>query len=229
MANKSLLEDVKSIDNETKMIVHGYIRQVELLLPDDNIYYTIPTLVIHWILLYFYVREQFDAEYCHSEVVLTNDNTFATLKNPYPFFKMMMLSVVVKSGVHRWRFQRGEPDCYIGQFGIFKNQYLSQVELNTELRDVKYLGKCYGMTNDGHVSKAHQDDTKRKIKVKSVRKDGILEMTLDLNKKELRYQFNGNDLGAVFTNIEETEYRACISGCGDKQEYKILSYEHLIE
>ena len=54
------LEDIKSIDQKIKDVIHGYIRNVQKEMPQDNIYFTIPALVIHWIMIFYYIAEHFD-------------------------------------------------------------------------------------------------------------------------------------------------------------------------
>lgn len=63
------LEDVKIIDELTHNLIYGYSRRIEALFPYYNTYYTIPTLIIHWIMLYYFEREYFktfnNAKYEH--------------------------------------------------------------------------------------------------------------------------------------------------------------------
>ena len=54
---------VKNIDQNVKDFVYGYIRNEQKLFP-DNFYYTIPSLVTHWILLYYFINEHFDEKCC---------------------------------------------------------------------------------------------------------------------------------------------------------------------
>ena len=72
------LEDVKKIEQESKDLIHGYVRNIEKLFPGDVSYFTMPTLVIHWILLYYYIWEEFDANACAKCYVLSDDNTIVT-------------------------------------------------------------------------------------------------------------------------------------------------------
>ena len=55
------LEKVKKMDQRTKDCVYGYIRVCQELLfqHEENVYYIIPTLVIHWCLLYYSSIERF--------------------------------------------------------------------------------------------------------------------------------------------------------------------------
>ena len=45
------------MDQANKDIVFGYLRNIQMLIPSDSVYYTIPTLVWHWCLLYFHHKE----------------------------------------------------------------------------------------------------------------------------------------------------------------------------
>ena len=56
-SNDSLqLETVKDIDIKTKQCVYEYVKDIQSLLPHDNVYFTIPTLVIYWIILYYHIQ-----------------------------------------------------------------------------------------------------------------------------------------------------------------------------
>ena len=120
MAARSRLEDVKRIDERSKDCLSGYIRQIQKLFPTDNVYYTIPTLVIHWILLYYYVWEQFDPNNCGEGYVLSDDNKILTLKAEYG--RLAYLTTIVESGVHEWKFKILQVNCshYFMSIGIFK-------------------------------------------------------------------------------------------------------------
>ena len=60
------LDDAKKIEQESKDIIYGNIRNIEKLFPSDIIYFTIPTVVIHCILLYYYIWEEIDVNDCPS-------------------------------------------------------------------------------------------------------------------------------------------------------------------
>lgn len=50
----SFFEASKQIDLNVQYIVYEFIRRSQILFPSDNIYYTIPGLVCHWCLLYYF-------------------------------------------------------------------------------------------------------------------------------------------------------------------------------
>ena len=53
------LKDVKHINQYSEYLVYGYNRRIQAILPNNKSYYNIPTLVIHWIMLYFANPEHF--------------------------------------------------------------------------------------------------------------------------------------------------------------------------
>ena len=225
------LDAVKYIDQQDKDCVYGYVKSIQALLPTDNVYYTISALIIHWILLYYHEKEQFDAKYCNPSIMLTDNNKCASMthlkaKSPSSFHKMMMLKNVMTSGVHEWKFKRVETDIYIACFGVYKCNHLSKVDLTKDVRDKYYKGRLYALSTDGHRTYGDTRSTKY-IGGNLGRNNDICQMTLDLNQRELRYKFNSDDLGVVFKKIEQTQYKACVAGYGDEQKYTLLSYERL--
>ena len=53
------LKEVQNVDDRTKMIVKGFIKQCQILFPQNVPYYNIPTLVNHLCLLFYWQREFF--------------------------------------------------------------------------------------------------------------------------------------------------------------------------
>ena len=70
------LEQVKTIHQRAHDIVNGYIREIQDIFPTDVIYYTIPMLVNHWILLYHFIRESF--QYHGDKPLISIDGNIAT-------------------------------------------------------------------------------------------------------------------------------------------------------
>ena len=101
------LEDVKHIDISTKDIVFGFIKHVQSMLPKDNIYYTIPTLVSHWILLYFFIKESFDPNAHSTKLQLSKDDSILTVKQTGDNLEAITayLRHIIRSGIHRWTFK----------------------------------------------------------------------------------------------------------------------------
>ena len=99
----SSLETVKDIDEKTKHCVFGYIRKTQKIFPNDNIYYTIPSLVIHWILLYYHIQERFDPENCGDGCSLNDDGSVLTKSDSD--YDIAFLTQTVTTGIHQWKFK----------------------------------------------------------------------------------------------------------------------------
>ena len=98
----------KKVDQKTKDCIYGFVRNAQSEIPADNVYYTIPELVIHWILLYFYVKEAFDPDNCASFYKLSEDNmSFITedSTNKTFLFGTAYLTHIAKKGIHKWKFK----------------------------------------------------------------------------------------------------------------------------
>ena len=232
MADKvAILKDVKSVDTQTKMTVNGYIRQAQSLFPEDNIYYTIPALVIHWIILFFYANEQFDPNQCHQDFKLSSNNTIVTcIKNGS---KSILLTQTVSKGIHKWKFKLVTIYCvstpYYLSIGAWKAKYI--LDRNTFLfgdrRSKKGEGKVYawnigqGFTTNGEEDSYNRNYAKGR---RSIEGD-IIEMVLDLNKLEIRFILNDKDQGVAFEDIEKTDYKAAVDIWKGTDTIQLLSFE----
>ena len=112
-------------------------------MPKDDVYYLIPTLVIHWILLYFHQREHFDPSHCSNYIILSEDNTIATQTGDRKEM-FVLLSKIARSGVHRWKFKLLENNGYIKTIGIFKSKLYSPA-LDSDATSFYYVTKAYNM------------------------------------------------------------------------------------
>ena len=221
------LEDVKKLDQRTQDCVYGYIRSVQKVLPDDNTYYIIPTLVIHFCLLYLSSIERF-AVFDSDLFKMEGDNKIITsLKREYG---AAFLREIVDSGIHRWEFKILK---YTDRFctmhiGVWKSRYLP---VTNSL--ISHKGKGYNyLISHGALSYGDEKDSwgsdDRFVAVNKWRcKAGdIVEMILDLNVLELRYITPSTDGKEVvaFNKIENTSYRAAVAMYNDVDSIELLSY-----
>ena len=216
------LEDVKNIDQKTKDAIYGYIKQVQALFPSDNIYYTIPELVIYWCLLYYNQPERFDPKNCSHKFTLTEDNTVATQSDAGSM--LLLLTNRHKTGIHEWKFKLVNKNHSTKIIGIFKTKY--DADLATNLREVG-KGKAYGW----NLCTKQLTEGERYLeepRYGEVCDNGdVITMILDLEALQLKYIVNGKDFGVAFDKIEATEYKATVSGYGERTVYKLLSYKRL--
>ena len=73
---ETFLKQIKFIEQTTKNLVNGFVHESQSLLPKDNHYFIIPSLVIYTILYYFYDPERFDQ--CDQGIKLNEERTIAT-------------------------------------------------------------------------------------------------------------------------------------------------------
>ena len=101
------LEHVKTIDQRTKDFVNGYIRIIQDLFPTDNVYYTIPKLVRHWCLLYYFVRERLE-RYARDNALISEDGGTGTNHSYFSQSASIYGHVVMPydaKQIHEWKFK----------------------------------------------------------------------------------------------------------------------------
>ena len=218
------LEDVKFIDEKTKYFIHGYIRECQLLLPQDSIYFTIPTLVIHWCLLYFHIKECFDTDlFTYSSWELSKNNT--RIKKKSTADELIFLSRIAERGIHKWRFRLIDVNTedYWMCLGVWKAED-KQLFTNACLHYFRVKELAYAwIVNNRERTYGDADGTGRYGEKKCVSGD-IVEMILDLNKYELSFTCNGQDFGVAFQKMEKTTYRAVIDAYYNGDEIELISY-----
>ena len=198
------------------------------MLPKDDIYYTIPTLIIHWILLYCYFGDHFDAKNCGLTYTLS-DNNMEVRKQSIASEQLAYLTNMVESGVHEWVFKLKKvlsPPFTIC-IGVWKIAYSLQIETalyketvsNKSYSWIVILGQAsYGDDIDWH---RYGSDTF------TICSGDIVTMILDLEKYELRYKYNDQDCGVAFSNIERTGYKAVVSMFQENTVIELMSYRKL--
>ena len=200
-------ENVKKIDLKKKKCVFGYIRRMQQLFPDDNIYYTISSLVIHWILSYFASVDEFDENSVGGQYHLSQDNMVITRNKVKDFNIAVYLKAEAKRGIHKWRFKIRACNIYglYTTIGIWKlNHSILKNQNIYGMND----GSFYAwMVNKKQIIPGKVHEIRVYGDAKCVRGD-VIEMILDLEKKTLSYKVNKKDYGVAFENIEDTSYKA---------------------
>ena len=225
------LKNVKGIKQESRNIVFGFVRRVQESMPKDIVYYTIPKLIIYWCLLYFHQQDTFDPQNCSTNFELSMDNTLVTNIKKSGRGASAYLSEKVKNGaVHRWRFQVFPLSKKAMTIGVWKTKY--PISTTSSYFITRGFCKSYGWIITGNkLSKGDVNEltinNKRKRYGKRICVGGdIIDMILDLDRKELRYMRNEEDYGVAFENIEDTEYVAAIDMSGEQDLIQIISYQH---
>ena len=197
------LENVKLIDKRTKDCVNGYTRKLQKLYPNDNSYFIIPSLAIHWIMLYYHVWEEFDPDFRGHYKSSANNTIIEKLKQNYT---STYLRMVASKGIHKWLFKINKISSTM-IIGVWKAKYPKST--SQLFHDYRAKGKYYGWnlwqqnttSGDGENKHSKHSYSDRRCK------DGDqIQMILDLGKLQLSYELNGNSLGTTFERIEDCGY-----------------------
>ena len=219
------LECTKHINVFVTDTINGYLRRIQSSFPVDSIYYNnIPSLVSYWCVLFFYVKECFDPDACDSHYILSDDNTLVE-KKPYSSDAgNVFLFNTASHGVHKWKFKLRIGNMFDSTMtiGVWKINHL--LDTTQALYDIWYKGKFYGWrVNNGTIT--HGDDEQRyKYTNHTKQNNDVIEMILDLNKRELRFICNDKDFGAAFKQIEDSSYRAAVSFYSKDYAIELLDY-----
>ena len=132
------------------------------------------------------------------------------------------LKQVVNSGIHQWKFKiiQHTSSCTV-DIGIWKTKNIIVKDQYIRKKGKAYLyGAPFARLSKGDVADGNNPDYtfgKRCVE------GDIIEMTLDLNKRELRFSVNARDYGVAF-KVENTSYRAAVSIYYIKDSVQLLSY-----
>ena len=197
-------ERIKNVDQNTIDLVNGYIRDKQSLLPyEDNPYYVISSLVIHLILSFYFDPEYFATIQGH--IKASNNNKIISM-NGTAYGNITVPSTIPR--IYTWKFKilKCKTDIYvgitskIGQHGAFCYQ---------DRRS--YCAYLPG----GRVTNC---SLTRDYPFKNINNNSIVEMILDLKKKELSYCIDGKHLGAAYENIDT----------GENIKYRMAVYMHYV-
>ena len=214
------LEKVKHVNNRTKLLIFGYIHEME-----QTFSLIIPELVSVICILYYYHFEHFTLygyKMCINEIgtIATSDEhvqkfTFNTVYGNVP------INTVTECKKYRWKFKilslpRNGIHIYIG---IDSSNKLC---INDDFTDPKHAAfKSEPWLIFGWGSSGYKYDQRHSIwwgeNCKMKENDDII-MELDVNERSLAYTVNGEDQGVAFTNIDfkdKTYYLAITMAIGN--------------
>ena len=220
------LADVKEVDNQTKDTVFGYIRQViEPFLSSEDIHCIIPTLVYHWCILYYRIVECFDPDALGQGCILNEDRTIVAKKCHGFEYETSYLQKIVHVGIHTWKFKLLMIQGYTVNIGLWKTKYLIETGEFLDQPDKQY---AYQVSH-GCLTEMHEDGFAIYTKENSYRKPcvtgDVIEMTLDLDERTIRFNVNEVDLGIAYKDIEQVSYRAAVGLYMEDDSIQLIFYQ----
>ena len=216
----------------SKSAINGYIRDIEENLFVNHPFYDyIPDIVNALCFDYFYIsKDRFDPV-LHAESIVIKENVIlntATDVNVASAF----LSNIVSEGSHEWRFKIIRSSKNWGSFfiGIWNNkidatQYLDKYNYPAGGNDVNQDQRAYGLNTV--VGYLRGDPKKYYTKYCPKCNDGdFVEMCLDLDKFELRYNVNDKQYKKAF-DVPKSTWRACVCFNHKDDELELVHYKQI--
>ena len=220
------MASLKYVDQRTKDCVNGYIKSCQKLLPNDVIYYHIPELVIHCILFFYFVNDEFDDEKPHQGYILSEDKTIMRCKNNDHAFGMTYLKRAVSQGIHKWTFKclNVNDDNWFDCIGVCK----TKAKIDSDYRVDDLLSEDgYGwIINYQEITFIDDEISCEYGKQKCLTGD-VIDMILDLDALQIRFIVNDEDWGIAWKDIEKTEYTAVASANVEDDAIQLISYQCL--
>mmetsp|Transcript_16999 Transcript_16999/g.27108 ORF Transcript_16999/g.27108 Transcript_16999/m.27108 type:complete len:232 (+) Transcript_16999:635-1330(+) len=204
---------LRPVEKMRKLIVEGYMRRAQRLLPTYSVFYNIPDLVSHICALYFLMNDRFDEDTLGVRMRL-NPNT-QCITQAFKGSNSAFLSNIVSSGFHMWRFKivqcrrGGKSSQWSATVGLWKvrkedsdcdnlplNTYFTNVAASARSKSYAY---AFGMgvlidARSGNPWSGREYGTKAKT-------GDVIEMYCDLDKRHIGFSVNGIDYGIAFENV----------------------------
>ena len=225
-------EKIKNTDQRTLDIVNGYIRRKQSLLSyQQNPFYLIPPLVIHLILAYFFDGEFF-ANNPNGYDISTDKKTITKtkrIKGPSIYGNIIIPST--GSGIHLWTFKMLKVKTSIS-FGITSDIHLKAKNVQTKkfwkIKD-KHIYN-YAAVYSGHRGSKGMMEYKYK-NFACIDDQDVVEMKLNLSKKELVFSINDKNLGPAYTKLavgKSVKYRMSVDMMHEKSAMELMDFRQEI-
>ena len=234
MSKLTFAEQVK-LRNE--LAVCGWIRNIESKYFTKSVYNHIPSEINNLCIQYYHTTlDRFDPELHHRNIEVTDESMKTTSGG------VAMLSNIVETGVHKWKFKIIDRKHYSQNYFIVWKvrddidfvdhdgcDLKSMLDFYSFVYDIQAHSIFYGInTNHGELRGAMFDDTtdldsEDEEYCRSCESGDVVQMILDLNEYELKYCINEEDCGKA-CDVKKGKYRAVI-GMDGRSEIKLEMYE----
>ena len=237
-------ELLKGADPRTKDIVNGFIKNSQVLLPnEENAYYNIPSLVFMMTLLYYYNPEYFTKH--GRDISLNETKNIAHLEKSAGYSTVYGNITITKKdqGKHIWTFNISEPNKQvIMTIGIDSSaKRFLNADFNTIENECAFYGyQCYGEDSSdpnikiqGYLAYNDDIDTNRyswRYGTCYSAEVSIVKMVIDMDDKTIRYFVNDEDQSIAFKDIcfdKDEEYTMCVS-MDETVTIQLIDYQHIM-
>ena len=212
----------EEIDDNLKMTIHGFVREVQALLPTCDTFYIIPNSICHIIGSFYFEMDKFELVSNHIE--LSDDHLAMSTREDISGWS----SAYGKIGIDSLSDIR----CY-WKIKIMKGLCTSFIGLSAA-RDIN---EAYVYRGDsGHHDpfytlfntevRSHNDS---KYYAAEYTEGDIVTIYLDLVKKQIHFGVNEKEYGIAFENIEtgiDVKYYLGITTCYVGQKLAIVDFDY---
>ena len=209
------VSEVKSIDQSIKDIVFGFCREAQALFSSDNVYFTIPPLIIHHCLLFYYQREYLKTNYEDIEI---DERTWCIAESMETYSEQKIYGNIVidEIKVYIWEIKvhsvittEGEEHLEIGISPLNNESDAYEYYYDADGDKCKiwyeYYGKQYG---DGD----------------------IIKIRLDVGKQTIEFIKNNESQGMAYNSMAITpddEYSLCIKMPRKGTKVELISFHEI--
>ena len=235
MSDVLSLQKLNEIDAKTKLVVGGFVRKCQILLPDASAFYNIPPSIIDIILMYFYVTDEFDI--VSDNIEMRNKCKNIVTKGRGWSCAYGKVCIHSESKIHcYWKVKllKSTGNSFIG---ITNNRIVSSTnerrkawQYNTEAKHV-----MYALFNRGALDSVEGGERKRKylntFATDKVYNEGdVITIVLNLEKQVVKYLVNDEEISLYHEDIKigkDVIYYLAISACKRNQEMTIIKFGYV--
>ena len=204
-------KQLKKVDESTKNLIYGFCRKSHESLPTDNIYYNIQPLIIHIIMLYYWIKYEWctDEDYLQSSCFDIKQDVVTRIYDSGN--RTIFLDQTISSGIHEYKFRifiaERDQNYFDLSIGIIMDKFIKPENIKNECHFLQDTG--YGFSTSRAIASCKSNWLSREYA--KIPNDGdIITMIVDLEQNTISYKINDEDYGVAFDQIEEGEYRVAV-------------------
>ena len=225
-SSKSKLFD--QIDNKAKVLINGYMREIQQLFNNQNVsYYVIPIDINRICFMFYYIFEQFDENRCGEEISITNNNKTIDNKSGGKgtcFGKCVISSIL--DNIYIWKIKTIGTSTSCISIGIADAESLWFNDHSDLVENTISYG--YAVCDAALVYCSKDASTNKDIPA-FTKKGDVLTMKLKFNpnKSTLSFRINNDDEFIAFDNVErakELKYRLAISMWDRRSAVELIEF-----
>ena len=217
---------LKRADNATKLVVNGYVHQMQNSL---DIKKEIPTEIIQIILLFYYFAEYFDIHGDQVEVLGEQKNILQK-KDYKGFYNLTFGAVSIPSmsdGIFVWTFEMLDNDSLNNGLvlGIINSKDATIESTKYDATETVEISSYVYCSETNIFCNGLNEDSDYGEELGNI--GTIIKMELNMTKGELIYHKNGKSLGVAckVRKSDDIEYKMAVTLYWQGAKFKLVNFE----